>query len=347
MLVEMAIERDEDIPALIYEARPSSAGRGQNNATAHLPQAMATGNPSGSEPAHSSRRRRPRGIRPRVPPTQAGDAAAMGRDFETSSQDSDESLLPAREVPLEAYDGGRSDNHGVGQSSDQGAGLSAQGNGLENIGVSDNGGRKQSSRIPTGMEKVESARGTAAVSYNPQHRAMMPNKPGGIQGRTMQEGAGDGEDESQPLMSTMQDALGHQGSAGPSRSEGVAPLVFDMSDAVTVTEEVSSTNHQGGGAGQVSRAPYALPDAIRLGLGDFIFYSVLLGRAAMYDLMTVYACYLAIVAGLGTTLLLLAVFRKALPALPISIALGVLAYLATRLILDPFVLTLASKQLFV
>ncbi|KAJ3676598.1 hypothetical protein LUZ60_004010 [Juncus effusus] len=76
---------------------------------------------------------------------------------------------------------------------------------------------------------------------------------------------------------------------------------------------------------------------IRLGLGDFIFYSVLVGRAAMYDLMTVYACYLAIVSGLGCTLILLSVFRRALPALPISISLGVCFYFLTRVLMEPFV----------
>lgn len=76
---------------------------------------------------------------------------------------------------------------------------------------------------------------------------------------------------------------------------------------------------------------------IRLGLGDFVFYSVLVGRAAMYDLMTVYACYLAIICGLACTLILLAVFRHALPALPISIMLGVTFYFLTRLLMEPFV----------
>ena len=76
--------------------------------------------------------------------------------------------------------------------------------------------------------------------------------------------------------------------------------------------------------------------AIKLGLGDFIFYSVLVGRAAMYDFIPVYACYLAIIAGLGVTLLLLGLFRRALPALPISIALGGVFYLLARFLLEEF-----------
>jgi len=85
--------------------------------------------------------------------------------------------------------------------------------------------------------------------------------------------------------------------------------------------------------------------AIKLGLGDFIFYSVLVGRAAMYDYMTVYACYLAIIAGLGITLLLLAFFRKALPALPVSIALGIVFYVLTRTLLEEFVVQCSTNLL--
>ena len=85
--------------------------------------------------------------------------------------------------------------------------------------------------------------------------------------------------------------------------------------------------------------------AIKLGLGDFIFYSVLVGRAALYDFTTVYACYLAIIAGLGITLLLLAFYHKALPALPVSVMLGILFYFLTRTLLEVFVVQCSTNLL--
>ncbi|VFQ68831.1 unnamed protein product [Cuscuta campestris] len=118
----------------------------------------------------------------------------------------------------------------------------------------------------------------------------------------------------------------------PEIVEDTSPLVTNsnMTERHNEGIEMSEMERESEEAGERERG-------IRLGLGDFIFYSVLLGRAALFDLMTVYACYLAIISGLGCTLILLAVLRHALPALPISIALGVMFYFLTRLLLEPFV----------
>ncbi|RUS19418.1 Presenilin-domain-containing protein [Endogone sp. FLAS-F59071] len=59
---------------------------------------------------------------------------------------------------------------------------------------------------------------------------------------------------------------------------------------------------------------------LKLGLGDFVFYSVLIARA-----------------GLTATIFLLAIAKKALPALPISIAFGMLFYFVAKTVLVPFV----------
>ncbi|EXC04884.1 Presenilin-like protein [Morus notabilis] len=116
-------------------------------------------------------------------------------------------------------------------------------------------------------------------------------------------------------------------------SELAAPLLDRGMNAPQVERESAMTSEnlllEGMGLGSSG--------AIKLGLGDFIFYSVLVGRAALYDYMTVYACYLAIIAGLGVTLMLLALYQKALPALPVSIMLGVAFYFLTRFLLEVFV----------
>lgn len=77
-------------------------------------------------------------------------------------------------------------------------------------------------------------------------------------------------------------------------------------------------------------------DAIKLGLGDFVFYSVLVSRAALSGFGTAAACFVAIIMGLVATLVLLAVCERALPALPVSIFLGVIFYFCTALLIEPF-----------
>ena len=86
----------------------------------------------------------------------------------------------------------------------------------------------------------------------------------------------------------------------------------------------------------------------------------------MTDTLTAAACYIGIVAGLGATLTALAVVHhvravaasslderntdaidpQALPALPISIALGVLLYVVARWVLEPFVVTLSTSLVY-
>jgi presenilin 1 len=85
---------------------------------------------------------------------------------------------------------------------------------------------------------------------------------------------------------------------------------------------------------------------LKLGLGDFVFYSILVAQASRRGTMTAITSFIAILTGLCATLFLVTVYRKALPALPISIVLGLVFYFLTRYTIQPFVHELLPELLF-
>lgn len=77
--------------------------------------------------------------------------------------------------------------------------------------------------------------------------------------------------------------------------------------------------------------------SLKLGLGDFVFYSVLVGRSSLYDWITTIGTIISVFAGLVMTIMILVIKKKPLPALPISILLGIVVFLVTSLTLSPMI----------
>ncbi|KAL3939812.1 MAG: hypothetical protein SGBAC_005539 [Bacillariaceae sp.] len=112
-----------------------------------------------------------------------------------------------------------------------------------------------------------------------------------------------------------------------------------------VIDDVSGKVFQKGEARRTTRA--IEDNTIKLGLGDFIFYSVLVSKAALNGFTSFAMCMLVILVGLCITLLLLSVYGKALPALPISIFLGVAFFFLSTAIVDPWLDSLIRIPLYV
>jgi len=88
----------------------------------------------------------------------------------------------------------------------------------------------------------------------------------------------------------------------------------------------------------------------KIGLGDLVFYSVLVGRAATIshgNWVIIGSCFVAILMGLCVTSIILGVVRRALPALPISIFIGLAFYFSSQYMMAPYMEFLNVNHLFI
>jgi len=135
---------------------------------------------------------------------------------------------------------------------------------------------------------------------------------------------------------------------GPEPVVQGAPPVVDTTSLAPNGNPVSSPTtrtRSGAPAGRIPKIG-VLGSHLKLGLGDFVFYSVLVSRSSLYGFMTTVTSFVGILTGLCMTLFLVTVYKKALPALPISISLGLAFYFATRYVVEPFVANLMPELLF-
>ena len=155
------------------------------------------------------------------------------------------------------------------------------------------------------------------------------------------------------------------------RNEPLPGFIYDSSsqpqhlhshDELPPTQvEESSTASASNAGGSATTSPPIADDApssdddeafdadsahsFKLGLGDFIFYAVLVGRASTYSFVSWIIAYFCVTTGLVGTLCSLVFLRgkvPALPALPISIFLGVIVYFISRFTAVPLTYSLAG-----
>ncbi|KAI9094414.1 Presenilin-domain-containing protein [Phlyctochytrium arcticum] len=133
------------------------------------------------------------------------------------------------------------------------------------------------------------------------------------------------------------DRYQHEGEAARRRPPPLGDGTATVSDVV-LEDTAARTSID-----ELEEEEEAARGGLKLGLGDFVFYSVLVGRAALFDWVTTVTCVVGVLTGLNMTIFLLVLYQKALPALPISIAFGILFYFVSSVTLTPFVNALVQR----
>jgi len=366
-LVDMAIERQQAIPALIYESRPAQGGyRGAGNWGNRGGEASATSGQPGAEDAA------------------AGDVTAAERSNSAGSAAAVSGHAVAREAAALELSVAVA-NVGAPMLQDT-AVLSARGSGRVSetglsarrpraIGESSGYLRMDAPGEGIGRNRLELPPPPSPPSAPPPAPPPLPAAQASPLTSADVNGSASAAEFGSTPASGLQLFLANPSLAHVMQSSGMSgksqaspsEVMMGLANNAVAPEAPSSRFHvpdQGNPAEQHDALTpeqrqqqqqqqrddesdeFDMQDGIKLGLGDFIFYSMLVGFAAKKEMMTVYSSFIGIIAGLGFTLLCLSLYKKALPALPFSIAIGVIFYFLTRIVLAPYLTPLAFLGCF-
>ncbi|KAF0990443.1 hypothetical protein HZS_2446 [Henneguya salminicola] len=126
------------------------------------------------------------------------------------------------------------------------------------------------------------------------------------------------------------------GSSSESRVESIPPLSYPSAE-----QELNLNTEDD--SDETSTYPGS-----QLGLGDFVFFGILIGKASLYeDMNVIFCCYVAVVFGFLITFLILICLGRALPALPVSLILGLIVYFSSAYLVSPFFSFISENRLII